>query len=356
MSSEVLQLDHRPCSAGSSGSTRPLVSICIPTFNAAAWIVECIESALAQSYPCLEVLIVDDASTDQTVKLIHAIDDPRIRLEINPQNIGLAPNWNRCIELARGDFIKFLFHDDILYPDCVEKMMQLILSNEQIGLVFSPRDIILENAPQDELTRIWLKNCATLHTRFRQLEPVNHGKDLFAQYLREGFRGNWIGEPSSVLVRKRCFSSLGMFDSKLRQVCDVEMWLRIMFFHDIGFLPEKHSAFRLHGDSTSRRNLTSKKNFLDQLWLIESLSNCPPIKAEYPEIEGVRALELLRLAKAVLFSPIAIGRCVRTDPVARQGLRNLPGWIKSAAAYSVSKLFSRRNSDRSSTAKRLNQA
>jgi glycosyltransferase involved in cell wall biosynthesis len=354
MSSQVLQPDNRPCSA--SGAIRPLVSICIPTFNAAAWILECIGSALAQSYQDLEVLIVDDASTDETVKLIRAFSDPRIRLETNPQNIGLAPNWNRCIELSRGDFIKFLFHDDILYPDCVEKMMQLILSNEHIGLVFSPRDIILEDAPQDELTRIWLKNCATLHTRFSHLEQVNHGKDLFAQYLRKGFAGNWIGEPSSVLVRKRCFSSLGMFDPKLRQVCDVEMWLRIMFFHDIGFLPQKHSAFRLHGDSTSRRNLTSKKNFLDQLWLIENLSNCPPIKAEYPEIEGVRAIELLRLVKAVLLSPIAIGRCVRTDPVARQGLKNLPVWIRSAAAHSVSRMFSRRNSNRSSTAKRLNQA
>ena len=356
MSSEVPQPDNRACSAGSSGCTRPLVSVCIPTFNAAAWIVDCIGSALAQSYQNLEVLIVDDASTDETVKLIRAIHDPRIRLEINPQNIGLAPNWNRCIELSRGNFIKFLFHDDMLYPDCVEKMMQLILSNEHIGLVFSPRDIILGDAPQDELTRIWLKNCTTLHTRFRQLKQVNHGKDLFAQYLREGFRGNWIGEPSSVLVRKVCFSSLGMFDPKLRQVCDGEMWLRIMFCYDIGILPEKHSAFRLHRDSTSRRNLTSKKNFLDQLWLVESLSNCPSIKAEYPEIEGVRAIELLRLVKAVLLSPIAIGRCVRKDPVARQGLRNLPAWIGSAAAYSLSKLFSRRNSDRSSTAKRLNQA
>jgi glycosyltransferase involved in cell wall biosynthesis len=356
MPSETLQPDHRPYSARSSGSTRPFVSICIPTFNAAAWILECIGSALAQSYQDLEVLIVDDASTDETVELIRAIDDPRIRLEINPQNLGLAPNWNRCIELSHGDFIKFLFHDDILYPDCVEKMMQLILSNEHIGLVFSPRDIILEDAPQDELTRIWLKNCATLHTRFSQLELVNDGKELFAQYLRKGFGGNWIGEPSSVLVRKGCFSSLGMFDPKLRQVCDVEMWLRIMFSYDIGFLPEKHSAFRLHRDSTSRRNLTSKKNFLDQLWLIESLSNSPAIKAEYPEIEGVRAIELLRLVKAVLLSPIAIGRCVRTDPVGRLGLKNLPAWIRSAAAYSVSRMFSRRNSNRSSTAKRLNQA
>src|SRR5215831_6396543 len=183
MSDEVFQPDSKPRSQHPIGGDAPLVSICIPTFNAAAWIVECVRSALAQSYRRLEVLIVDDASTDETVKLISAIDDPRIRLEINPQNVGLAQNWNRCIELSRGDFIKFLFHDDILYPDCVEQMMELILSDEHIGLVFSPRDIIVGDAPQDELTRIWLKNCSTLHTKFKRLAPVNRGKELFAQYL-----------------------------------------------------------------------------------------------------------------------------------------------------------------------------
>src|SRR5260370_18406428 len=111
-------------------STSPLVSICIPTFNADRWIQECLESALAQIYPRLEVLIIDDASTDETVELVRAVDDKRIRVLVNEPNIGLVRNWNKCIEMARGEFIKFLVHDDILYPDCVQKMMRLLLSNE----------------------------------------------------------------------------------------------------------------------------------------------------------------------------------------------------------------------------------
>src|SRR5712691_12790791 len=146
-------------------STSPLVSICIPTFNAARWILDCLVSALAQSYPSLEVLVIDDASTDETVELIRSIDDERIRLLVNEQNIGLARNWNKCIEMSRGDFIKFLFHDDILYPDCVEKMMRLLLSNENVGLVFSPRDVIVEGDPEAELTKTWLQHWTTLHTR-----------------------------------------------------------------------------------------------------------------------------------------------------------------------------------------------
>jgi glycosyltransferase involved in cell wall biosynthesis len=320
-------------------STSPLVSICIPTFNAARWIQECLESSLAQTYAPLEVLIIDDASTDQTVELVRAVDDKRIRLLVNEQNIGLVRNWNKCIEMSHGDFIKFLFHDDILYPDCVEKMMGLLLSNENVGLVFSPRDVIVEGDPEAELTKIWLQNCATLHTRFRTIEPVNHGRDLFAQYLDRGFRGNWIGEPSSVLIRKECFARLGLFNPNLYQVCDIEMWLRIMFSYDIGFLPEKLTAFRFHSDSTSFRNIASRRNFLDQLWLLESLSNCNSIMLAHPEIEWIRALELLRLAKAFLLHPLAIGRWLRTDQLARRGIQYLPKWTKSAAAYSARRLF-----------------
>jgi glycosyltransferase involved in cell wall biosynthesis len=320
-------------------STSPLVSICIPTFNAARWIPDCLESALAQSYPRVEVLIIDDASTDETVELIRAVDDERIRLQVNEQNIGLARNWNKCIEVARGDFIKFLFHDDILYPDCVEKMMQLLLSNESVGLVFSPRDVIVDGDPEAELTKIWLQNCTTLHTSFRKIEFVNRGRDLFTQYLNRGFRGNWIGEPSSVLIRKECFTRLGLFNPNLYQVCDVEMWLRIMFSYDIGFLPEKLTAFRFHSDSTSFRNIASRRNFLDQLWLLESLSNCNPIMSAHPEIERIRALELLRLAKAFVLHPLAIGSWLRTDQLARQGIWYLPKWTKSAASYSARRLL-----------------
>ena len=324
-------------------STTPLVSICIPTFNAARWIKDCLASALAQTYAPLEVLIIDDASTDETVELIRSVDDERIRLQVNNQNIGLARNWNKCIEASRGDFIKFLFHDDILYPDCVGKMMRLLLSNENVGLVFSPRDVIVEGDPESKLTRIWLQNWTTLHTRFSAIEPINCGRDLFAQYLNGGLQGNWIGEPSSVLIRKECFTRLGLFNPNLHQVCDVEMWLRIMFAYDIGFLPEKLTAFRFHSDSTSFRNLASRRNFLDQLWLLESLSNCNSIISAHPEIERIRTLELLRLAKAFLLHPLVIGRWLRTDQLARQGIRYLPKWTKSAAGYSARNLFGLRD-------------
>ena len=82
----------------------PLVSICIPAFNAQQWILECVNSALAQTYHSLEVLVVDDASTDNTAELVRSINDPRIRLVSNVQRLGMVGNWNKCLELAQAEF------------------------------------------------------------------------------------------------------------------------------------------------------------------------------------------------------------------------------------------------------------
>ncbi len=320
---------------------RPLVSICIPTFNGARWIRECLTSALAQSYQPIEILVVDDGSTDGTVELVQSLKDERTRVIVNEQNQGMVHCWNKCIELARGEFVKFLFQDDVLYPDCTEQLMRLFLLNGKLGLVFAPRDIIVEGDVGDEGTQAWLKNSSVLHTRFDSIDTINDGRGLFAQYLRKGFWGNWIGEPSSVLLRKEFVSRLGLFNENLYQVCDIEMWLRIMFFYDVGFIPEKLSALRFHPDSMSHTNIRSRRNCLDQLWLLTNLLSVREIKAAHPEIESIRGVELLRFIKTFLGSPLAVARCLRTDPVGRRGLRLLPTWAKSAAGYALSRPFRR---------------
>ncbi|HEX8135978.1 MAG TPA: glycosyltransferase [Pyrinomonadaceae bacterium] len=268
------------------------VSVCIPTFNGARWILDSINSALSQTFPPSEILVVDDGSTDDTVEIVRAVRDERIRLVLNERNLGLARNWNRCVELARGQFVKFLFQDDILYPQCIERMVQLFLSAENLGLVFAARDIIID--VEDEITREWLENCATLHTRFRALECVNRGRDLFAQYLEKEFLGNWVGEPSSVMIRRECFDRVGLFNTAMYQTCDVEMWLRIMFFYDVGFIQEKLSAFRYHADSTTRANMKSRRDWLDQVRLLEGLLSYDEIRAAYPEIKRIRRLQIMR--------------------------------------------------------------
>src|SRR6266498_4705624 len=105
---------------------QPKVSICIPTYNGAAYLADCLDSALAQTYREFELLLVDDGSTDDTVKIAEDYErrDSRIRLVSKGKNLGLVQNWNRCVKLAQGDWIKFLFQDDLLDSSCLTRMLE----------------------------------------------------------------------------------------------------------------------------------------------------------------------------------------------------------------------------------------
>ena len=137
----------------------PLVSVCLPTFNSARFVGAALESALAQTYEPLEILIVDNGSTDGTLELVRGYDDPRLRVSVNERNIGLVANHNQCIRIARGPLIKFLHSDDLLEPDCVARMAEVAQRSERVGLVFARRAILLE-APDDPDSRAWAERYA----------------------------------------------------------------------------------------------------------------------------------------------------------------------------------------------------
>jgi glycosyltransferase involved in cell wall biosynthesis len=120
----------------------PLVSILIPVYNRDLLISECINSALDQTYSNIELIIVDNASTDGTLEICRqfAAVDERIKVFSNAYNIGPVLNWKRCIEEATGEFSKILFSDDLLKPDCVEKMVR-VMCDPHCGFVFSAAKI-----------------------------------------------------------------------------------------------------------------------------------------------------------------------------------------------------------------------
>ena len=122
----------------------PLVSICIPTYNSSIFLQHTLNSVLSQSYENIEVILCDDASTDNTIEIIESYQDYRIKLFRNPKNLGVAENWNRCISLANGDFIKMMGADDTLYPDCMKEQAAIFQKDihQEISLVISSRDII----------------------------------------------------------------------------------------------------------------------------------------------------------------------------------------------------------------------
>ena len=115
----------------------PLVSILIPVYNREKFIRECIESALAQTYTNIEVVVVDNASTDDSWKICQQFSakDPRVRVFRNDTNIGPVRNWMRCAEEAKGKFSKILFSDDSLEPNCLSEVVPK-LDDAAVALVY----------------------------------------------------------------------------------------------------------------------------------------------------------------------------------------------------------------------------
>ena len=110
---------------------KPLVSIVIPAYNSERYIGRTVTFALATDYPNLEVVVVDDCSTDNTLKVLELFHDKRLRVIRNEKNLGMTGNWNKCVRSARGEYVKLIPADDLVYPDCIKKSLPLL--NLKIG-------------------------------------------------------------------------------------------------------------------------------------------------------------------------------------------------------------------------------
>jgi len=211
----------------------PKVSVLIPTYNYARYLPETIESVLAQDYPDFELLISDDASPDNSAEVIrgYAEKDPRIRAHSHAANLGMTANWNWCLREARGEYVKFVFGDDLLTSRrALSRLVSMLDSHPGAVLAASARLVINASSAPVE---IWER----LHR-----PGLHSGRDVIAQCLWHD--SNLVGEPSATIFR-RAASGRG-FDTGFRQVVDEEMWFHLLCQGDLVYDPEPLCAFRLH--------------------------------------------------------------------------------------------------------------
>jgi glycosyltransferase involved in cell wall biosynthesis len=230
-----------------------LVSICIPTYNGERFFRECLQSALCQTFTEFELLIVDDGSTDSTVNLAKqfAGKDSRIRVVQNERNLGLVENWNRCIHHARGEWIKFLHQDDVLAPQCLEKMLRA--NRMGADLVVVRRDIAFEEDAADAVTQVG--DYVTVNALKRYFPAQTHiSGQQFAQIVLEAPEFNCIGEPTATLVRRSAFQRFGFFNTALVCLCDWEFCARVAVNTGLCYVDEPLAVFRVHSSAASGEN------------------------------------------------------------------------------------------------------
>ncbi len=240
----------------------PLVSVCIPTYNGEKFIKETLSTVLSQTYPNLEVILSDDNSGDQTVKIAKSLmaESELNFLAFEHEKYGLSQNWNFCISQAKGKYVKFLFQDDLLEPDAISEMVALAEQDQEIGLVFSPRTLFV--CDEDNYYNkkfIEHHGAKDIHKGWSNLKSIQSGQELLTDHHLFDYSTNKIGEPTTVLIKKDIFDKVGLFNNDLCQLVDLEMWLRIISRCKVGFVNKYLSHFRIHENQQTNRNIANKK-------------------------------------------------------------------------------------------------
>lgn len=217
-----------------NNSNLPLVSVCIPTYNSEKTLIKTLESVLNQTYLNLEIIVLDNASTDNTKELLSSyINDYGIKYYRNETTLISEYNWTKSIELANGEYIAVFHADDCYKPEMVEKQIQTFLNNPDIGAVFSPADMI--NEYDEKIGELGLPSDLPD-------KNVYNFNDVFISTLKNM---NFLVCPSA-MVKGDLYKELIPFDyDRFKTSSDLEMWFRILEKHPIAIIKENLMCYRL---------------------------------------------------------------------------------------------------------------
>jgi glycosyltransferase involved in cell wall biosynthesis len=214
-----------------------LFSVVIPTYNYGRFVTEAVASALAQTHPAVEVIVIDDGSTDDTRQRLAPFMD-RIRY-IFQANQGLSAARNTGIREARGDWIALLDSDDVWHPRKLELQARCLADHPDVALLGTGQAAAIESG--------WPAVDVAGDLPMRRVS------------LRDLVLAAPFG-PSSVVIRKKCFDRAGLFDPGLRSAEDRDMWVRIAAHYPAAHLPLPLFWYRLHGSNMSAVAVTMEAN------------------------------------------------------------------------------------------------
>lgn len=227
-----------------TSDSAPTVSVVIPAYN--PWYLKAaLDSALIQTYTPLEILISDDCSTGEIKAVVDEVapSDERVKYVKNEQQLGRYGNYQRCFELATGEYVKYLNDDDLLHPECVALMARCLQRYPDVTLVTSHRQLI------DEEGKFLADDLAT--QRVASDDSIIDGLSVCDTMLSR--RLNFVGEPTTTLFRKRDLQDVhptinSIAGIQVEHINDIAMWLNLLSKGDLIYLVKTLSYFRLHGE------------------------------------------------------------------------------------------------------------
>lgn len=228
------------------------VSVVLPSYNYARYLDQRIQSLLDQTYRDFELIIVDDASTDNSVEVINQYSaDPRIKTCFFSQNSGLPyKRWNDGAALAQGEYLLFAGADDSCHPSLLEHLVAKLDANPNVGLAYTQS---LEINGEGKVIRSLVERTNDLDQQRWQHDYINNGRDE-CRYLAVK---NIIPNASGVMLRRSLFEQAGRFDQSFRLVSDWMLWAKLLLISDVAYIAEPLNYFRIHREtvrSSTRRS------------------------------------------------------------------------------------------------------
>ncbi|HUX06175.1 MAG TPA: glycosyltransferase [Acidobacteriota bacterium] len=193
------------------------VSLVIPNFNRGHYLTACMESVLAQTHPEIEVIVVDDGSTDASREVLRGFAN-KIKL-IEQDHRGAAAARNAGVEAAGGDFIAFLNSDDVIEPERISLQFAALEGNSEAGITFC--DLKFLDAEGNRVGDIY-----------------NHDDFSRSTFLASMLERNRIGSSSAVMVRRAMLEKTGLFEEDIERKEDYGLWLRLLSIADVEYVPQ----------------------------------------------------------------------------------------------------------------------
>ena len=211
----------------------PKVSIIIPTYNRVEFLAISVNSVLNQTFTDFELIISDDASTDNTRQYVKSISDPRVKYICNDKNLGIAATRNNALTSSEGQYIAFLDDDDEWFEDKLTLQIDKIKEcPPQTGGIYSGVKYL--DVEREKITFVSV--------------PKIRGK-ILNSLLSENFLVT-----SALLLKKECFQKIGQFDTAFRSASDFDMWIRIACEYEFDYIEKPLIKYKVHNNKITNDN------------------------------------------------------------------------------------------------------
>ena len=226
-----------PAEPWKGSAERPRCTVAIPVYNRKDMIEETLNSVLSQQLPGLEILVVDDCSTDGGWDVLTTFHDSRLRLVRNEANVGLFANFNRCLELAHGTYVRILGSDDHLTEGCLARECEFMDANPTVTVLNCAATVVnAEGRP-----------TAVAGNHFEEgVYPGGLAIAGILWYMAQYVIINPLSCLSAVLLRHSVLRKVGWFDTSMRMCGDIDYLLRMMEHGDLAVLRAEGAVIKVH--------------------------------------------------------------------------------------------------------------